>query len=88
MTIDWPVALIILALIAAVGGLGADMLKHRRDATRSELTAEYQERYRALASDYGVLAKETREIQKAVRTDLAEVRTKVESIEHMMREVG
>jgi len=44
--------------------------------------------YHLLATDYGSLAKETRDLQKAMQADLAEIRKRVESIERMMREVG
>jgi membrane protein required for beta-lactamase induction len=88
MNIDWPVAFIILALIAAVGGLGAEALKHRLNASERDVKAEYEERYRMLASDCTSLAKEMHEDQKAVRSDLADMRAKVESIERMMRDVG
>ena len=46
------------------------------------------EQYRALAAAYEGLAKETRDGQKAMQADLAELRKRAESIERMMREVG
>ncbi len=47
-----------------------------------------REQYHALATDYESLAKETRDAQKTMPADLAEIRKRVESIERMMREVG
>ena len=41
-----------------------------------------------IAADYETLAKETRDAAKAMQSDLAELRKKVDSIEKMMREVG
>jgi hypothetical protein len=41
-----------------------------------------------IAADYEKLAQETRDATKAMQTDLATLRAKVDSIEKMMREVG
>lgn len=81
MTIDWPVALIIVVLIVAVGGVLSGILNHPHDVALKTISEKY-------ASQYQALAQETRDLQKAMQTDLAEIRAKVESIERMMREVG
>ena len=49
---------------------------------------KFTEQYRELVSSYEALAHETRDLQTATQTELAELRQKVESIEHMMREVA
>ena len=81
MTIDWPLAMIITVLIVAVAGVSSGILNHPHDVALKTLSEKY-------ASQYQALSQETRDLQKAMQTDLAEMRSKVESIERMMREVG
>jgi uncharacterized protein YoxC len=81
MTIDWPVAIIIVVLIVAVAGVSSGILNHPHDVALKTISEKY-------ASQYQALAQETRDLQKAMQTDLAEIRAKVESIERMMRDVG
>jgi uncharacterized protein Yka (UPF0111/DUF47 family) len=81
MTIDWPLAMIITVLIVAVAGVSSGILNHPHDVALKTLSEKY-------ASQYQALAQETRDLQKTMQTDLAELRAKVESIERMMREVG
>jgi uncharacterized protein YoxC len=81
MTIDWPVALIILVLIVVVGATVSGILNRPHDLALKAIGEKY-------ASQYQALAQETRDLQKAMQTDLAEIRAKVEAIERMMREVG
>jgi hypothetical protein len=78
---DWPLAMIITVLIVAVAGVSSGILNHPHDVALKTLSEKY-------ASQYQALAQETRDLQKAMQTDLAEIRAKVESIERMMREVG
>ena len=81
MTIDWPVAIIIVVLIVAGAGVFSGILNHPHDVALKTISEKY-------AGQYQTLAQETRDLQKAIQTDLAEIRAKVESIERMMREVG
>jgi uncharacterized protein YoxC len=81
MTIDWPVAMIIVVLIVAVAGVSSGILNHPHDVALKIISEKY-------ASQYQALAQETRDLQKAMQADLADIRAKVESIERMMREVG
>jgi hypothetical protein len=81
MTIDWPLAMIITVLIVAVAGVSSGILNHPHDVALKTISEKY-------ASQYQALAQETRDLQKAMQADLAEIRAKVESIERMMREVG
>jgi hypothetical protein len=81
MTIDWPLAMIITVLIVAVAGVSSGILNHPHDVALKTLSEKY-------ASQYQALAQETRDLQKGMQIDLAEMRAKVESIERMMREVG
>ncbi|MGB7540070.1 MAG: hypothetical protein WBM17_16130 [Anaerolineales bacterium] len=81
MTIDWPEALIIMVVIVAGAGLISGVLNHPHDVALKTISEKY-------AGQYQALSQETRELQKAMQADLAEIRAKVESIERMMREVG
>ncbi len=81
MTIDWSLAMIITVLIVAVAGVSSGILNHPHDVALKTLSEKY-------ATQYQALAQETRDLQKTMQTDLAEIRAKVESIERMMREVG
>jgi len=81
MTVDWPLAMIITVLIVAVAGVSSGILNHPHDVALKTLSEKY-------ASQYQALAQETRDLQKGMQTDLADMRAKVESIERMMREVG
>ena len=81
MTIDWPLAMIIVVLIVAGAGVFSGILNHPHDLALKTISEKY-------AGQYQALAQETRDLQKAMQTDLAEIRAKVESIERMMREVG
>jgi hypothetical protein len=85
---DWPLAMIIVVLIVAVAGVSSGILNHPHDVALKTISEKYAAQYQGLASDFAALAKETRDLQKAMQTDLAEMRAKVESIERMMREVG
>jgi uncharacterized protein YoxC len=81
MTIDWPLAMIIVVLIVAVGGTLSGVLNRPHDTALKVISEKY-------AGQYQALAQETRDLQKAMQADLADIRAKVESIERMMREVG
>ncbi len=56
----------------------------RREKTKGKLADQYRE----LVGEYENLAQQTRDLQAAMQADLAELRKKVASIEHMMREVA
>ena len=88
MNIEWPVALIILVLIVVVGAIASGILNRPHDVALKIISEKYATQYQALVSDYAALSKETKALQQAMQTDLAEMRAKMESIERMMREVG
>jgi Na+-transporting methylmalonyl-CoA/oxaloacetate decarboxylase gamma subunit len=81
MTIEWPVALIVLMILVCSTAIVSEWIKNRSKA-------EFLERFRTLASDYETLAKESRDLQAVIQSDLAALRKQVDSIEHMIREVG
>lgn len=88
MTIGWPVALVAIAIIIGIVTVLSTIAAGRAEVAREEAKGKYGEQYRMIAADYETLAKETRDAQAAMQSDLAELRKKVDSIEQMMREVG
>jgi hypothetical protein len=88
MSIGWPAAIIIVILIIGWVALLSTVIAARAGVDAEKAKGTSTEQYRKLVSDYEELTRETREVQTAVRDDLAELRAKVESMEHMMREVG
>jgi hypothetical protein len=88
MTLEWPAAILIMFVILAVGVAIGGPTRRRHALQMAEVKAMGHEEYRALAEKYEALAQETRETQSAMQSDLAAVRTSVESIETMMREVA
>ena len=87
-TIGWPAAIIAVFILIVVAVVLSTYFGGRAAVAGEEAKGKYGEQYRLIAADYEALAKETRDLQAAIQTDLAELRTKVESIEAMMREVG
>ena len=88
MTIEWPLAVIVVAIVIGGVALISTVLAARAGVETEEAKGKHGEQYKMLAADYEALAKETRDTQAKMRTDLADLRAKVESIEQMMREVG
>ncbi len=87
MTIEWPAAAIIVALVLVAGAviLGAQASRPG-SLSRARIAAE--EAKAKNEAQYEALAKETRDVQAAMQADLAAVRQSVEAMEQMMREVG
>ena len=88
MTLDWPVALLIMFVIVAVGVGAGGPTRRRHELQMAEVKAKGHEEYQALAERFEALAHETRDTQAAIQSDLAAVRVSVASIETMMREVS
>jgi Skp family chaperone for outer membrane proteins len=88
MTLEWPLAIVIVTVIF-FGVVVATAPANRRSRHElEEMKAKYNEQYQVLAADYATLAGELRDTQAAMQADLAKLATSVESIEAMMREVG
>jgi methyl-accepting chemotaxis protein len=88
MTLTWPWAIVIVvAIIMIVGSLGTPATR-RHKVQIEELRAKGNEQYRAVADEFAKLAQETREVQSGMKADLEAIRSSVDSIETMMREVG
>jgi hypothetical protein len=88
MTLGWPAALLIMFIIFVVLVAASEPTRRRHELKMAEVKAKGTAQYQALAEKFEVLAEETRAIQGTLQTDLAAVRTSVESIEAMMREVS
>ena len=88
LTLDWPVAVLIMFVILAVGTAVGGPTRRRHALQMAELKAKGQTEYQALAEKFSALAQETREVQAAMQADLAAVQASVASIEKMMRDVS
>lgn len=88
MTIGWPQAVIAGIAIMSAVGLHSARISSRTEIAREEVRGKHAEEYRQVLAGYESLAAEMRELQKAMRQDLADIRRRVESIERMMRDVG
>lgn len=98
MSISWPVAAIVVALVIIIGMIIMGTLSSRpgslsrsrisAQAAKEEVQAQHAEQYCTLAADYEALARETRDATAAMQSDLATMLERVDSIERMMREVG
>ena len=98
MSISWPVAAIVVALVFIIGLIILGSLSSRpgslsrskisAEIAKEEVQAKHDEQYRTLAADYETLAREMRDATSAIQSDLATMLERVDSIERMMREVG
>ncbi len=84
----WPLVVVIAIVIIGAVALLSAVVAGNASVAAEKAKGEYGEQYRLIAADYEALAQETRDGAKAMQADLAEIREKVVSIEHMMREVG
>jgi outer membrane murein-binding lipoprotein Lpp len=84
----WPLVVVIAIVIIGGVALLSAVVAGNASVAAEKAKGEYGEQYRMIAADYETLAQETRDAAKAMQADLAKLREKVDSIEHMMREVG
>lgn len=84
----WPLAVVIAIVIIGVVAFLSSVVAGNASVAAEKAKGENGEQYRMIAADYETLAQETRDAAKAMQADLAKLREKVDSIEHMMREVG
>jgi DNA-binding ferritin-like protein len=87
MTLGWPAAFLLTAVVLGVVSLIATRMAAKADIEGEEAKGRNGEQYKTLSKDYENLAKETRETLAAMQADVAQMRTTVDSIEQMMREV-
>jgi flagellar basal body-associated protein FliL len=86
--IGWPATVIVVIVVIGVVALISTVVASNASVASEKTKGKFTEQYRELVSSYEALAHETRDLQTATQTELAELRQKVESIEHMMREVA
>ena len=86
--LNGPLALVIVVLIFFAVVIATTPSNRRHAIKMAEIKARGGEEFAALNQRYDALAQETREAQAAMQADLAAIRTSVESIEQMMRDVG
>lgn len=83
-----PLAFVIVVLIF-FGVVMATMPSNRRHQIKmAEIKAKSGEEFKELHDQYAQLAEETRGQTAAMAADIAAIRSSVESIEQMMRDVG
>ena len=87
MSIDWPMAFIVMIAIGACAGVVSEFIKSRSRSAQDEAGAKYAEQYRTIAANYETLVKGTQEAQAAIQNELGDMQKKVDSIEKMLKEV-
>lgn len=88
MNIGWPLAIVIIAIVIGIVAYLSTLSAADSAVAVEAEKARGGEAFKQLTADYEKLAKETRDVQVAMQSDLADMRAKVESMEKMMREVG
>jgi hypothetical protein len=88
MTLGWPIAFLIVALVILGISIVTTPSRRRHQIQMAEIKSREGEQVKELNAQYARLAQETRETQAGMQSDIASIRTSVESIEQMMRDVG
>jgi len=87
-TIGWPAAVILVIVVIGAVALLSTIVASNAGVASEKTRGKFADQYRELVSQYESLAQQTRDLQAAMQADLAELTTKVASIEHMMKEVA
>lgn len=83
----WPQAIVIIgAMIVLIIIIGGSMSTYI-DIRKAKITAEQEDSLRQLVRRYEQLAENTLDAQQRMATDLAELRTRVASVEQLLRTV-
>lgn len=83
----WPQAIVIIgAMIVLIIIIGGSMSTYI-DIRKAKITAEQEDSLRQLVRRYEQLAENTQDAQQRIATDVAELRTRVASIEQILRTV-
>ena len=88
MTLDGPLAFLIFVFVVFTVSIATTPSRRRHQIQVEEIKARGGEQFKEITAEYTKLAQETRQAQASMQTDIAAIRTSVESIEQMMRDVG
>jgi ribosome-binding protein aMBF1 (putative translation factor) len=88
MDISWPVAAIVIVVLIFLSTIVMVNISSKAEVAKEVARGRDGEQYRMLAADYEKLARETRDATAAIRSDLATMLQRVDSIDRMMREVS
>jgi hypothetical protein len=85
--VTWPQAIVIIgAMVVLIIIIGGSMSTYI-DIRKAKLVAEQEDSLRQLVRRYEQLAENTLDAQQRTATDVAEMRTRVASIEQILRTV-
>jgi hypothetical protein len=85
--VTWPQAIVIIgAMIVLIIIIGGSMSTYI-DIRKAKIAAEQEDSLRQLVRRYEQLAENTLDAQQRMATDLAELRTRVASVEQLLRTV-
>jgi len=87
-TVGWPLALVAVFVLIVCAVVLSTIFGGRAAVASERIKGDSGEQYRKLAADYEALACEARDLESAIRAELAALREKVDSIEAMMRDVA
>lgn len=86
--LEGPLGFVVVILVF-FGAASLGLPSYRRQQLRlAELKAHSGDELKELSAKYEQLAAETRAAQTTMQADLSAIRTSVEAIEQMMRDVG
>ena len=88
MTLDWPVAILIMFLVFVAVVAASEPTRRRHELQMAEVKAKGNRSTGLSPRSSRPCAQETQDVQAAVRSDLDAVKASVASIESMMREVS
>ena len=88
MTLNGPVVFLVVILVILAVSIATTPSRRRHQLQMEEIKSRSGAQFQELNAEYTKLAQETRESQAGMRADIAAIRTSVESIEQMMRDVG
>lgn len=88
MTLDGPLAFLIVMFVILGISIATTPSRRRHQIQMEEIKSRSGAQFEELNAQYTKLAQETHATQAIMQTDIAAIRTSVESIEQMMRDVG
>jgi hypothetical protein len=88
MTIDGPAAFLVVMFVILGISIATTPSRRRHQIQMEEIKSRSGAQFEELNAEYSRLAQETRETQASMQADIGAIRTSVESIEQMMRDVS